>query len=783
MNLNSDSQYSLALYYQYEGEDESVVYEDFSTTKYNLPTFTLSCTKNDYDSLLIHVDYQDLNQLLDSYSLSLYDRDGNSYSGSQDGNDYTFEGLYSDTKYTAYLTYSYDAKDGKGKCRKSIQSEFSTLAYAIPGVQLKDSEISSDSIYLSYGMKNEDIGAIDSIELYKDATLISSLNKAEGSFTDLDIDTDYCVVVSFHYDLNDKKGVRKSSASFTYHTNPILDINGITSITTSEQYVAGDTISLKVKVNNPSNATVTCVVINSKECSVSQIGSYLFVDYVIGRGEFAAGENHLHVDCLTAKANGNNSKTYTYKYQTAEMNDFVFSYYSAPYVSEVETSNQLDYCSLNDPYTVDVEVGDLTNQSIKSVEMNDGTTYDVHEVVDGSVKKYQITLPTDASGIHSYEMEKVNYISGEESLSMSYEQTIQYYVLPNDTATSITTVEQFMNMESGKTYSLDADLDFSNVDYVPFAFDGIIRGNGHSIKNLRIVIPTDTTTSIRYGLFTTAKGFIDHLTLDNVYLECSLSISKNIYFGFIAGSSDECCLRNIKISDSCLMKISGSSSVYGAGLIGICQENIIVDDCEVSPLIWPASSSSNISGFIGKIYGNGSNYATFHRNVITPALGNCSSFYALSSFVRNYTVDLDDMLVEFGCASSSMYYSGSILCVSSSSRVKINHYVDLTTTKGVDGTAEKSVSIYNSCLLNSQTIPSFASATKCLDVTENCYINNSCYNGETDQVLFLEQVSNYYDSLGFNRDVWEFDDPCYTSKLSYGTPVITFNKPTMKFKK
>ncbi len=788
-NLLADTEYTLALHYTTDAnKTDKVVRTSFTSDAFKAPSLTLSCPTASVDSLTLQIDKSDEDNLLSSMNLSLYDENGNEVVSTKKEDSYLFEHLKSDSKYTAFLSYTYDARDGKGETKKSIQQTFSTLKNEVPVAKEIASEIKkgSDSLSVSYELSNNDIGTIDSLTLQKDGKIIKSVNDSKAVFDSLSEDQDYSVLVDYSYDLNDGKGKKTAQKEFQYHTNPSLSISSIEALSPKEKYSAGETIELKIRLQNPKNLTISNISINSVSCSLVAFNNYVLASYVIPSDAFQAGENSLYVSSLAATAG---KTTYSYEYALSEENHYVFNYEAAAEVEEITSSNDLDYCQLNEEIHAKLTLKNVLNQTLTSVALSDGTTLPITKNEAG---EYLVTLPSDTDGLHNYKITAVNYTQNEENGKAYHEQVIQYYVLPDQESTSITTVEQFKAMEEGKTYTLDADLDFSNIDYTPIEFKGVLRGNNHKIKNMNLSITNEQSEGGSYGLFSSLEGFVDNLSFDNCYIHCNNTLSnKKQYFGFLSGNSQNVCLRNIQVDESCIMKLDGGNGqnyMQAAGLIGKNQGNIVIDDSKVSPILWSTCKAYNVSGLVSRLEGT-SSFATFKRNIIDYSYSNANAtgsgsygIYTLSSYASKYTFDISDLLVNIHC---SVYdsYSTKTIDMANNCTMKINHMIDLSTTKGISTLGTGTVSIYNSFCLYSNGSSKFVDYTSCIKESKNALINDSYYNGETDTVKKLEDINFFFDTCRFSKDVWEFDNPHYEKKVGdYGNVIISFKTPTLKQK-
>ncbi len=787
-NLLSDTEYTLALHYiADEKKTDKVVRTSFTSAAYKTPSLSLSCQTATVNSLELKIAQTDEDELLSSVNLSLYDESGNVAASTKKDDIYLFENLKSDSKYTAFLSYTYDARDGKGEAKKSIQQTFSTLKNEVPVAKEINSEIKKgcDSLTVSYELSNQDIGTIDSLTLLKDGAVVKIVNESKAIFDSLSEDTDYSVLVDYSYDLNDGKGKKTGQKEFQYHTNPSLTIASIDTISPKEKYSAGETIELKIGLHNTKNLTISNIYINSVSCSLVAFNNYVLASYVIPSDTFQAGENSLSVTSLQAKDGQN---TYSYEFVSSEENHFVFQYEAAIEVENIQSDNELDYCNLNDEIHAKLNLKNVLNQTLTSVTLSDGTTL---SITKNDAGEYLVALPSDTAGLHSYHITAVNYTQNEETSQAYHDQIIQYYVLPNQTAISITNVEQFMTMEEGKTYRLDADLDFSNVDYTPFAFKGVLRGNNHKIKNLNLTITAAQSEGGNYGLFSSLEGFVDNLAFENAFICCNNTLSgKAQRFGFLSGSSSNVCVRNVNIDESCIMKLGGANGqnyMHAAGLIGLSEGNIIIDDSRVSAIFWSTYKSYNVTGLVSAFYGGG-NFATFKRNILDFSYSNANAtgsgsfnIYVLSSYATEYRIDVSDLLVDINCSKKNSY-STMTINMTKNCTLKVNHMVDLSTRKGISTLGIQTVSIFNSFYLTEYT-GSLVEYQNCIKEQKNALVNDSYYNGETDTVKLLEDINYYFDVCGFDKDVWEFPDPCYEKFVGeYGNDNFRFKTPTLNRK-
>ena len=136
----------------------------------------------------------------------------------------------------------------------------------------------------------------------------------------------------------------------------------------------------------------------------------------------------------------------------------------------------------------------------------------------------------------------------------------------------IETVDDLKNIESGKAYILENDLDLSQAEWTPLEDieNCLIDGNNHKITGLRI--QKTTNDGKVYGLFKEFNGAIINLDLDVAIIQ-------------------------INESSNSVTEEEEKQRAVGA-LMGIAN-NVYIENCNVTGAI--SCSTSNIGGFIGQV--------------------------------------------------------------------------------------------------------------------------------------------------------------------------------------
>lgn len=85
---------------------------------------------------------------------------------------------------------------------------------------------------------------------------------------------------------------------------------------------------------------------------------------------------------------------------------------------------------------------------------------------------------------------------------------------PSKLPVEISNARDLLSMKnSSKVFELMNDIDMSSTAWVPFEFNGILNGNGHSLIGLKCDVSSKTNGQYYAGLFTENKGTINDLTI------------------------------------------------------------------------------------------------------------------------------------------------------------------------------------------------------------------------------------------------------------------------------
>ena len=146
-------------------------YQEFSTYE----MINIADVQPTQDSINFSLDIIDENAVGTIQSIDLYLND--ELIESKVATDtYTFSNLLSNNAYQLKLTYTYDLNDGNGEQVKYQIEDIQTLSKQLPTIEYANLNISQEGVLFDLTYSDIDqVGAVSSIELYKDDLLVKSI--------------------------------------------------------------------------------------------------------------------------------------------------------------------------------------------------------------------------------------------------------------------------------------------------------------------------------------------------------------------------------------------------------------------------------------------------------------------------------------------------------------------------------------------------------------------------------------------------------------------------------
>ena len=485
----------------------------------------------------------------------------------------TFEGLYSNSKYTVEVYFSYDLNDGAGVQTDVYRKDIKTLKRDDVVLNYANMRALDNAIKFDYEIVDKDnLMTITKIELFDaHSELVESLEDLSVRiFENLETESFYTIVTTYQYDLNDGKGMQVDKVSIKYGTSGSkIYVNSLNVINFNPPSV-GEEVQVSLSLDNPHDLEVTAIYISGVRCEVlnnSSDQSYVIVKFI------PETEGGYFIVEITG---------YEYVSGGVTLTDDLTSEYKQEILIMGELSI-VDYFAISDDYYLNFsqtpmrileiynptgyEIYSLTyvsdyysnNSSNKYKETTNFTVIDENHLL---IKEPGITFDQDSWSHARYWLTLCGITYGIEGTRVSapfdymdcpvmlYNETV--HVSTPDDLLSISVTTEYSNY--GTYYILDNDIDMKGVAWAGVNGKGVFDGQGHTIRNLTIVIEDEGTTTEYYGLFKTFTGVIHDLHLEDIYYSIKTA-SSNIA---VAGIS---ALRGIVYNSS----VSGTINVRANG--------------------------------------------------------------------------------------------------------------------------------------------------------------------------------------------------------------------------
>ncbi len=638
-SLLSGIEYTVKVTYTYNlndgnGDQTKAVTKNITTVAKTAPVLTFDTLTSDKVSIQYKVNANDPDAILNITVVELFkgseriEENGKAKEG-------TFKNLLSNTEYIVKVTYTYNLNDGNGDQTEVVTKEITTAAKTAPSVTFGNIQVTDASIIGTFDMEDVDlIGEITSVALCQNGTEVQSSATGQIDFSELASYTDYRIVISYAYDLNDGMGIQTGTASYDVKTLPRLIFNSFSVINTSA-VSEGEIIVLQVNITNPNRVTYQKLVINGQEYPVlanSSTETLLYCE-ILNNGQFAGGYTTLTIEKVIAELDGTlytvepeaNHTSGVFINGTLEVTDlYVVVLRDGTYV-------KTDYVLPRDEVYVRIELFNKTGYRIDSVAFTPSNTPypTVYTNLIRLDDEHYLIPVTPERQWNEYILTEITY--SREGFEKTGTTKLRYilYQATNDQAHLISSAEDLLNTTfDGGYYELTCDIDLSGMEWNAKQFRGVLNGNGYSILNMSFV-GTITNRSAKLGLFSEADGVIQNLHLKNVRFIVEHTVTNdnyyNLQFGGIAAASldgliiDHCTLDEnsfIKVNahdvgglvgegfgDVVIKNCINYATVIGTGSVG----GIIADAPEES-LIENCENYGNVSGesWVGGIVGIGS---------------------------------------------------------------------------------------------------------------------------------------------------------------------------------
>lgn len=301
-----------------------------------------------------------------------------------------------------------------------------------------------------------------------------------------------------------------------------------------------------------------------------------------------------------------------------------------------EDDGKIDYLSMEDRKELDNEQVEATLifqnigfDDIVELTFSNNLKADILEQENKSGKSYvRVRFHNPSTFITKYSLTRIRHrnsagFAGQDVTYGALERIVEVDMYKN-----IHNITEFVDIKNNlaQNFKLQADLDFTNIDFTAGTFTGKLDGNGHTIYNIRklnnnfinnlsggtvknLIIDSYVNSGNGGSSFAGYGGFIGQAeksaNIDNVHIRHVSITERNTYIGALVGRTDGALISNCSIVDFKLT-INDSTNVryngrYG-GLVGE-NNNTIIQNSFVRDLnftIYYASSTNGVGGIVGR---------------------------------------------------------------------------------------------------------------------------------------------------------------------------------------
>ena len=551
-------------------------------------------------------------------SISLFDATTDELVQKGDADTRKFEDLLSDHKYNLYIDFSYP--QGEETIKDWVKYEdINTIAKVTPTIEISEDSISDVSIDAELELMDEDsIGFIESVQLFKGDTLVATNSEKEISFNELDSFTDYKLVVTYKYDLNDGEGEQTETFEKEYKTAPHLEFVSC-KVINSSAVSEGDTIYIQATLVNPSGATPVSAVVNGEtySCSGSTSATKIYLE-IVNNGQFKGGLTELTIEQVNMTIDGKEYSVLAHENNTGSI--FINGILDVVSIAFTNEDDEvIDYCFRNDNLKIAITLDNETDYIIDEIKLNyvDYTMGEL-EKIDKNHYQFSAICDNDFYSGTAVAIDSIKYHNEYINKTIEFQQTAKVYsqgMSVLDEVVEISNVDELLALRGhlpesdvGKYYKLTDDIDLSGIEWTEdlgiLQAGSIFDGCGHKISNLTNV-STFTDKIPHLSLFnSTMYATIKNVTLDEITIIVTVNSTTNrdmyVYYGGICeysyGTIENCSVSG----DIVFNNNSDYGNVYAGGIAAYANDVI---NCSTDVSI-SASIIKNSYPYLGGIVGS-----------------------------------------------------------------------------------------------------------------------------------------------------------------------------------
>ena len=571
--LKSNNEYTLkATYKNLQNQDETIAIE-FVTCAKAVPTVEIVNVQSTQTEVSFESNVTDTDDVGAITKIELLHGKDESILAS-DLTSRLFENLLSNNGYTVKVTYTYDLNDGVGEQQIVKTADIKTKAKATPSVEINNLTSTQNTIECDVAYTDVDgVGGIESIALFKGETKVATTSeRTHVVFDALECDTEYTLVVTYKYNLNDGKGEQSASQTAKRYTSPRFEFVEATCANTSA-VSKGEIIYFEAKVVNPSGVAIERIKINDRYYTPSSgtTKTSIIVNITV-EDQFEGGNTALEVTEIQGALRG--QKVSIVPTQSNVANVFVNGELSVKSIKIVdEDGKECDMVVQDKQYYYIVSFGNKTGYLIDDINIY-GQTYTFangdYTMQDTQTAKIPVKFTNGVKNVSVSNVKYSNASLGEKSKEIVGVE-MRAVCVTNEVPVVISTAEQLKNMDGWGYYVLENDIDLAGTEWKdPADFRGYFDGQGYAIRNMNFV-GTVENTSFYWGLFREATGVIKNFSLSGRLIVTMNRTDKNEYWaqvGGLCGNASDLTIENVVNNVNLSVTNNCGGCVYTGGLVG-----------------------------------------------------------------------------------------------------------------------------------------------------------------------------------------------------------------------
>ena len=661
--LKSNNEYTLkATYKNLQNQDETIAIE-FVTYAKAVPTVEITNVQSTQTEITFELNVTDTDNVGAITKIELlHGEDAPIVAETSDIR--AFENLFSNNDYTVKVTYTYDLNDGVGERQIVKTASIKTKAKAMPSATISNLTSTQSTIECDVAYADVDgVGQIESIALLKGETKVATTSeRTHVVFDALECDTEYTLVVTYKYNLNDGKGEQSASQTAKRYTSPRFEFVEATCANTSA-VSKGEIIYFEAKVVNPSGVAIELIKINDKYYTPSSgtTKTSIIVNITV-EDQFEGGNTALEVTEIQGTLRG--QKVSIVPTQSNVANVFVNGELSVKSIKIVdEEGKECEMVVAGKQYYYVVSFKNKTGYSIDNIVIENikdfgTTTYLLangdYTMQDTQTAKIPVMFTNGVNNVYVSNVKYSNASLGEKSKEIVGVATLAVCVT-NEVPVVISTAEQLKNMDDWGYYVLGNDLDLAGTEWKdPSNFRGYFDGQGYAIRNMNFV-GTVENTEFNWGLFNNANGVIKNIALYGrliVTMNRTNTTEYNAYVGGLCVTAYFLSIESVANNVNLSVTNNCGGEVYAGGLVGRGGGTVTITD---SYNTGDVSATGNSDVYAGGLVGYGSTITDSYNTGDVSATGN---YYVYAGGLVGYgdsTVTITDSYYTLPENSSNNY--------------------------------------------------------------------------------------------------------------------------------